>query len=363
MVMGKMTILGLLKKQNKIGIKSIPTKKSVKTYWTLLEKDFMIQTSANAFIHAQKIISRAFRRMKLRKLARKHIFIADIYYEADPDIAKEIFLVGEFSAPEWAVQIWMKYSFFHRAFLCQVKIQGNWQFKFIVDGTFVWWPQYTFKYTKEKFVNNIFDLNNINRKHFSSPFKKMGNMNGFLSSKREQYLRKKNNEIFSRISNFECGENKLLADSIYHTMPYFSPDVNIAQRRMFNQQEILGNSLWDSRIHGSQNLKIKTSQILSSNIHVNGARTNFYSSPKYVEDRIMKTCRDLRYITTHNISRTPLQKILNPLRSLYLDEYNKSHQDEGSEYSEDDFMFLNEYFNNIPYTPHGKLELTPGCLR
>jgi hypothetical protein len=71
----------------------------------------------------------------------------------------------------------------------------------------------------------------------------MQNMNGYLSNKREQYLRKKNNEIFSRISNFESGENKLLADSIYHTMPYFSPDVNIAQRRMFKQQEILGNSL------------------------------------------------------------------------------------------------------------------------
>ena len=68
-------------------------------------------------------------------------------------------------------------------------------------------------------------------------------MNGYISNKREQYLRKKNNEIFSWISNHECDENKLLADSIYHTMPYFSPEVNIAQRRTFKQQEISGNSL------------------------------------------------------------------------------------------------------------------------
>lgn len=97
----------------------------------------MIQTVANEIIQAQKLISKAFRRMRIRKFAHKQIYIADIHYEADPDIAKEIFLVGEFTIPKWSIQIPMKYSFYHRSFLTQVKIQENCQFKFIVDGTFV----------------------------------------------------------------------------------------------------------------------------------------------------------------------------------------------------------------------------------
>lgn len=95
----------------------------------------------------------------MRKLARKRQYIADIYYEADPEVASEVFLVGEFTTPQWKVMIPMKYSYFYRAFKVQVKVHEGCQFKFIVNGTFVVCSQYALTYTKEKFSNNIFELN------------------------------------------------------------------------------------------------------------------------------------------------------------------------------------------------------------
>ena len=64
-------------------------------------------------------------------------FIADIYYEADYDIAETVYLVGEFTSPAWETVIPMKYSFFYRSFMAKIKISEGDQFKFIINGTFV----------------------------------------------------------------------------------------------------------------------------------------------------------------------------------------------------------------------------------
>jgi hypothetical protein len=112
----------------------------------------------------------------MRTLARKRQYIADIYYEADPAIACEVFLVGEFTNPAWEVKIPMKYSYFHRAFKTQVKIEENCQFKFIVNGTFVVCSQYALTYTKEKFSNNIFQLNTSKNRKQGSLFGRINNL-------------------------------------------------------------------------------------------------------------------------------------------------------------------------------------------
>ena len=97
----------------------------------------MIKRAAEELIRATKIITKALNYKRLKKLRQENTFIADIYYEADPDIAMQIFLVGEFSSPPWTKQIPMEYSYFHRAFRTTIKIKQGSEFKFIVDGTFI----------------------------------------------------------------------------------------------------------------------------------------------------------------------------------------------------------------------------------
>lgn len=83
----------------------------------------MAKIAAQEMITAQKVISNAVNQWKLKQLRKSKTFIADIYFEADPDIAQSIYLVGEFTTPQWEVLVQMKYSFFYRAFKVKIKIQ------------------------------------------------------------------------------------------------------------------------------------------------------------------------------------------------------------------------------------------------
>ena len=116
-----------------------------------------MRKAAKQILKATHTIINALSHKRFKKLFAQQTYIADIYYEADPDIAKEVYLVGNFSYPEWEVQIPMKYSFFHRAFRTTVKISEGSQFKFLVGDTFVCCPTYPFAYTREKFANNVFE--------------------------------------------------------------------------------------------------------------------------------------------------------------------------------------------------------------
>lgn len=88
-------------------------------------------------LDAAKVLKPALRRWLIRKWAAQRVYLADIYFEADHDIAEEVFIVGEFTQPKWLVKVPMKYSSFFRAFKAQVKIHDNCQFKFIIDGMFI----------------------------------------------------------------------------------------------------------------------------------------------------------------------------------------------------------------------------------
>lgn len=128
-----MTILSLLQKENKTTPKPIPEKFVL----TPEQKVIIIKMTAQKIIWAQRVISRAVKRWILKTMKKSNTYIVDIYYEADYDIAENVYLVGEFTNPKWLNQIQMKYSFFHRAFSATVKITQGDQFKFIINGTFV----------------------------------------------------------------------------------------------------------------------------------------------------------------------------------------------------------------------------------
>ena len=201
--------------------------------------------------------------------------------------------------------------------------------------------------------------------HLSQSFQtKMRSMNLCVSGKREHYFRKKNHQILYKIPTYECDEPKLLGDLKSHKMHQFSPDIKLTRRRIFKQHEILNNSLlFDTRMRSANSFKTNESHLFSSSKYMDSIKTRDQNNPKNVEDRIMNVCREMRYVSTQNNSKTPMQKIQNPLPSFNFDEHNKSQKDDGSEYSEDDLLFLDEYFNIIPYTPHGNIEMTPGQLR
>lgn len=85
----------------------------------------MAEIVARQILKAQKIIVRAVNQWVLKRMSKQRKFMADIYYEADHDIADKIYLVGEFTTPKWIIKIPMKYSFYHRAFKVKVKISDK----------------------------------------------------------------------------------------------------------------------------------------------------------------------------------------------------------------------------------------------
>ena len=118
----RVTILGLLMKENK------NKQKRAQTNTVLSETQIflIIKKAACAILHAQKVISKAVKSWILRRHAKQNkTYLADIYFEADYDIADVIYLVGDFSNPPWSQTIEMKYSFFHRAFRSKVKIRDK----------------------------------------------------------------------------------------------------------------------------------------------------------------------------------------------------------------------------------------------
>lgn len=160
MDMGRMTILSLLQQENSAIIKQCHQPQPQPAFCTLEEKDIMVKIAADRVLAAQRTIANAVKKWLLKTQAKSGVYLADIYFEADYDIAQTIQIVGEFTQPAWSLKLTMKYSFFHRAFHAQVKIYEGCQFKFIVDGTFICCPRYPLVYTKDKFSNNIFRTKN-----------------------------------------------------------------------------------------------------------------------------------------------------------------------------------------------------------
>lgn len=206
MAMSRMTILGLLEKTNKGVPKNCHLKQQPPAYCTLEEKEIIISITAQQILNSQRIISRAVNRWRLRKLAKMNKYIVDIFYEADPDIANEVYLVGEFSNPQWKEPVLMNYSYFFRAFRAKVTMHEDCQFKFIVDGTFVCCPKYLLTYTPEKFTNNIFRTSSSKNRCSDKPISDFSGVAIFVNNKRAVYYRKKNSHIINKATNMSFPE-------------------------------------------------------------------------------------------------------------------------------------------------------------
>lgn len=173
----KLTLLSIIMKENRSGIKSQNLTAKQPQICSLADKDVMIQVAAGEILRAAKVIKRAVIKWYFRKLAKSRIYITDIYFEADHDIAENVYIVGEFTSPKWTVQIPMKYSFFYRAFTTKIKIRDHCQFKFVVDGTFICCPKYSISYTYEKFTNNVFKVHKSKFHMESKSFSEFNNLN------------------------------------------------------------------------------------------------------------------------------------------------------------------------------------------
>lgn len=117
----RMTILGLLMKENKNSSKISDDHPTLSSS----QRKIIIKMTAKRILKALKIIQRAVKRWIYRRLAKNRTYIVDVFYEADQDIAEDIYLVGEYSNPKWTVTTPMKYSFFHRAFATKIKMHDG----------------------------------------------------------------------------------------------------------------------------------------------------------------------------------------------------------------------------------------------
>lgn len=86
--------------------------------------------------------------------------------------------------------------------------------------------------------------------------------------------------------------------------------------------------MFDTRMRFSNSFKINESHMFSSSKRLAGIQTHDHTSSRDFEDRVMNACRESRYISAHNNSKTPMQKIQNPLPSYNFDEQNKSQKDD-----------------------------------
>ena len=212
--------------------------------WTLAEKDIMIKSFANRIIEAAKVIKDAWTSYTLRKQAKMKIFTADIYFEADHDIAEKVYIVGEFTNPKWIIKVPMEYSFFYRAFKARIKIHDNCQFKFIFDGNMICSSKYAMTYSPERFTNNVFKINKIKRYADSKIFNELNGLKIEFNWKREEYMRKKNTKILSFIANKNIIDSSLFPLSINNRLPLFSPDVRLLSKSKTNQTEMVNKIRW-----------------------------------------------------------------------------------------------------------------------
>ena len=153
-----------------------------------------------------------------------------MYLEADYDIAEKVFVAGDFAESKWRNHIQMKYSFFNRAFKAKIKIQDGNQFKFIIDGMYIWWAKYPMTYTQERYTNNVFKIY------------KNKNHNNWVKAYNEDtinyrwYLTKDENSLLRSSHTNGSKVNRSFRDSLLYNQLHdkklskFSPDVNLSHR-------------------------------------------------------------------------------------------------------------------------------------
>lgn len=266
----------------------------------------MSKIIAHEMISAQKVISKAVNQWILKRMRKDKTYIADIYYEADPDIAQSIYLVGEFTTPQWEVFVPMKYSFFYRAFKAQVKIQEGWQFKFLVGQTFVWWPMYPLKYTREKFSNNIYRTNGPDQFSSNKRFSNWEGVEMCFNSKRELYFRKKTSHIINKVTNFSFTAPKLWLGVNRDRFTYFSPDIKLSRRKNFKQHEII--NAWSTF---DNYLPTTNDSSHDGQLYMRGFSDLQWTTPESQNHKngLTGSSQKFKYIVPSNLAKTPMQKL------------------------------------------------------
>lgn len=113
-------------------------------------------------INSQIVISRAFRRWRLRKLRKNNKYTLDVYFNTSAKDVSEVLITGEFTQEPWKCKIPMRYSHFFKWYTVRI-VTSDWcMFKFIVDSQYVCSNSYQTFTTSDAIVNNVFKLNTGN---------------------------------------------------------------------------------------------------------------------------------------------------------------------------------------------------------
>lgn len=82
----------------------------------------IISNYARLMIKAQITISRAFRKFHFRRLAKKRIFVVDLWFSHGLDAHSKVSVVGEFSSKVWEEKVELLYSIQHRCYTAKVNM-------------------------------------------------------------------------------------------------------------------------------------------------------------------------------------------------------------------------------------------------
>jgi len=323
------------------------------------QRKIIIKMTAKRILKALKIIQRAVKRWIYRRLAKNRTYIVDVFYEADQDIAEDIYLVGEYSNPKWTVTTPMKYSFFHRAFATKIKMHDGWQFKFIINGTFVCCNNYPMIYTREKFINNWFVIKlnkpvKVQRLRLSNVPKSFIDFNGSsiqIDRRREHYIRKKNSKIIHHLTNNGFGKSNLIQSNSLRKYEYFSPDMTLSRRSILNNNLVLTkfSSGGDFDHYNNEDNNSGDNKYFLSIAHQHKTDKSIPKLDDTVDTSwLFPSSKRIKHIMTKNV-KTPLQMIHDPLNARTFVDDNNSNREDYSDFSDDDLYFLDEYLINTPF--------------
>ena len=354
----RVTLLSLIKKENKT--KDFCESNTMQKYQicSLTDKDDMSKVVAFEMLKAAQVIWNAVKRWLFKKWRKSRIYVVDIYFEADHDIAENVYISGDFTFPKWSKKIPMKYSFFHRSFMAQVKIHDNSQFKFIVDGTFICCPKYPMIYSPDKFTNNVFKISKSRHYPESRSFSEFKWWEIGFTRRSERLHRHKNSNFLNLISNHSFKDSNLLNEFNNFKLSYFSPDVNIRRRDLNHFEKCIPwwefpHNFWKKNVTkgdctSTLNSTSKLSELDPSKSCLFEARSlNFSKNPK-----------KMSHIVAQQSSKTPMSLIWNPLRANVVKNENNSQRDEFSDLSDDDLFFIEDYFKCNTITTEDKIYLT-----
>ena len=144
-------------------------------WWEVSQQD-IVEWLALRYITAQKAISRAYRRWKLRSFHKNNVFLVDVYFDEFRSNIDDVYIVGDFTTQPWIDKIRMKYSFHFKWFKIQVRMRNRSEFKFICNGSYAWSTQYKTVLCQNFEENNVFTVrfnaNKDRKKYFRNKWSK-----------------------------------------------------------------------------------------------------------------------------------------------------------------------------------------------